>query len=424
MAGLIEQERYTCAIGALQTVVAIPRAVPILHSGPGCGVMIKGFFERSAGYAGGETAPCTNFSEKEVVFGGTDRLRNIIKNTYKVLDTDLQVVVTGCTAGIVGDDVASVTDEFLYEEDRPIVHVETSGFKSNNYVSHSAVVNAIIDQYVSRFEDQNPSRSEKNLVNLIASIPYQDQFWKGNLKEYQQQILADIKSASDKREIPVYFDPDAGAMQDVIRGLDHKCRGLILGSGWDKELAAIILTFLNITSEQDYYIQLQKSISEDTKEKLGDQYTFLGFETFTKTGDIYCLFYEKGYHLLHNDGILSFITSNKWMRAGYGEKLRRFFADNTNPIVLIDFSNQRVFESATVDVNILIFSKGDNKGKTLSCIADIDSLNNLSVFTRQNSVTSCFSNGDNWTIFLSQKFVGLNSQMNLSSPIVKTVSIC
>ncbi len=181
MAGLIEQERYTCAIGALQTVVAIPRAVPILHSGPGCGVMIKGFFERSAGYAGGETAPCTNFSEKEVVFGGTDRLRNIIKNTYKVLDTDLQVVVTGCTAGIVGDDVASVTDEFLYEEDRPIVHVETSGFKSNNYVSHSAVVNAIIDQYVSRFEEENPSRSEKNLVNVIASIPYQDQFWKGNL---------------------------------------------------------------------------------------------------------------------------------------------------------------------------------------------------------------------------------------------------
>ena len=85
MAGLIEQERYTCAIGALQTVVAIPRAVPILHSGPGCGVMIKGFFERSAGYAGGETAPCTNFSEKEVVFGGTDRLRNIIKTPTRCL---------------------------------------------------------------------------------------------------------------------------------------------------------------------------------------------------------------------------------------------------------------------------------------------------------------------------------------------------
>lgn len=187
MAGIIEQERYTCAIGALQSVVAIPRAVPILHSGPGCGTMIAGFFERSTGYAGGNTSPCTNFSEREVVFGGTDRLRDIIKNTYKVLDTDLQVVVTGCTAGIVGDDVASVTDEFL-DEGKPIVHVETSGFKSNNYVSHSTVVNAIIDQYVSRFEEQNPARSEKNLVNVFASIPYQDQFWKGNLTEYKRLL--------------------------------------------------------------------------------------------------------------------------------------------------------------------------------------------------------------------------------------------
>ena len=106
--GIIEQERYTCAIGALQTVVAIPKAVPILHSGPGCGEMIAGFFERSTGYAGGSTSPCTNFSEKEVVFGGIDRLRDIVKNTYRVLDTDLQVIMSGCTGGIVGDDIRCI----------------------------------------------------------------------------------------------------------------------------------------------------------------------------------------------------------------------------------------------------------------------------------------------------------------------------
>lgn len=41
---IVEQQRYTCALGALQSVVAIPRAVPILHAGPGCGEMITGFF--------------------------------------------------------------------------------------------------------------------------------------------------------------------------------------------------------------------------------------------------------------------------------------------------------------------------------------------------------------------------------------------
>ncbi|TCS77460.1 nitrogenase component 1 [Pectinatus cerevisiiphilus] len=188
MAGkMIEQERYTCAIGALQSVVAIPKALPILHSGPGCGMMVRGFFERSTGYAGGSTSPCTNFSESEVVFGGIDKLRKIITNSYKILNSDLQVILTGCTAGIVGDDIDSLANEFR-EIGRPIVTVETAGFKNNNFVAHGDVVNAIIDQYTNKFIDENPVRSEKRTVNLFASIPYQDQFWKGNLRTYKHLL--------------------------------------------------------------------------------------------------------------------------------------------------------------------------------------------------------------------------------------------
>ncbi|PHV70529.1 hydrogenase [Sporanaerobium hydrogeniformans] len=183
MANTIEQQRITCAIGALQTVTAIEKAVPILHAGPGCGMMVSRFFERATGYAGGNTAPCTNFSEKEVVFGGLDKLRENIKNTYRVLDTDLQVVLTGCTAAIVGDDIESVVSEFA-EEDKPIVQVETAGFTSSNIVAHSKVVNAIIDQFVDKFYDRKKVKNKK-LVNLFASIPYQDQFWKGNLFEFK-----------------------------------------------------------------------------------------------------------------------------------------------------------------------------------------------------------------------------------------------
>jgi nitrogenase molybdenum-iron protein beta chain len=205
--GLIEQERYTCAIGALQSVVAIPRAVPILHSGPGCGTMISGFYERSTGYAGGSTSPCTNFSETEVVFGGVERLRNIIENTYKVLDTDLQVVLTGCTADIVGDDVGSIASEFV-AQGRPLVYVETAGFKSNNYVSHSSIVNAIIDQFVDLTVEDFLPRSNKKLVNLFASIPYQDPFWKGNLAEYKRLLTA------VGFEVNVLFGPQSGGVYE------------------------------------------------------------------------------------------------------------------------------------------------------------------------------------------------------------------
>lgn len=56
------------------------RAVPILHSGPGCGQKLWGALGldngcQGSGYVGGHTVPCTNASEKEVIFGGEEKLR-------------------------------------------------------------------------------------------------------------------------------------------------------------------------------------------------------------------------------------------------------------------------------------------------------------------------------------------------------------
>ena len=144
------------------------------------------------------------------------------------------------------------------------------------------------------------------------------------------------------------------------------------------------------------YIQLQKDGG-----KLATMYENQGFKSFAKTGDIYCLFYEKGYSLLNEKGSLCFITSNKWMRAGYGEKLRDFFSKNVNAKQLIDFAGVKVFDSATVDTNILLFEKGKNEEKTLSCTATAltkDGLSNLSDFVKQNATQCSFTNNDSWVI--------------------------
>ena len=98
------------------------------------------------------------------------------------------------------------------------------------------------------------------------------------------------------------------------------------------------------------YIQLQRN-----RGALGRLYQNADFETFARTGDIYCLFYERGVKLLANDGHLCYITSNKWMRAGYGKALRRFFVENVHPIKLLDLGPD-IFD-ATVDTNILLCSR-------------------------------------------------------------------
>lgn len=85
------------------------------------------------------------------------------------------------------------------------------------------------------------------------------------------------------------------------------------------------------------------------------------YEVYNSTSDIYTYFYEKGYQLLKPDGHLTFITSNKWMRAKYGEKLRKFFKLKTLLQKIIDFGGHKVFESATVDTCIVIVQKNNKK---------------------------------------------------------------
>ena len=144
------------------------------------------------------------------------------------------------------------------------------------------------------------------------------------------------------------------------------------------------------------YIQLQNNGGE-----LAKLYEGCGYSTFDRKGDIYCLFYERGWQLLKKDGHLCYITSNKWMRAGYGEKTRDFFANKTNPLLLIDFAGVKIFESATVDTNILLFSRSNNQHKTTCAITNKqnkDSVKNLSDFVRQQDTICDFSTSDSWVI--------------------------
>ena len=144
------------------------------------------------------------------------------------------------------------------------------------------------------------------------------------------------------------------------------------------------------------YIQLQNNGGE-----LAKLYENCNYSTFARTGDIYCLFYERGWQLLKKEGHLCYITSNKWMRAGYGEKTREFFANKTNPMLLIDFAGVKIFESATVDTNILLFSKSNNLHETVCAVTNKqnkDSVKNLSDFVQQQNSICDFATSDSWVI--------------------------
>ena len=80
-------------------------------------------------------------------------------------------------------------------------------------------------------------------------------------------------------------------------------------------------------------------------------YQNMGYETFHKSGDMYCLFTEAGFNLLKENGILTYIMQNKWMQAGYGKPLRQFLSRHRIRNI-IDFGDVQIFENATTYVCI------------------------------------------------------------------------
>lgn len=181
MAKILDKQRYKCAMGAMQTVQAIERAIPVLHSGPGCAQKLANNSGNS-GYFSPNIYPCTSLNEKDVVFGGVKKLHSTIENSLKVIDADLYVVLTGCIPEIVGDNTTEMVEEFQ-DAEKPVIYAETAGFKGNNYKGHEQVVDAIIEGLLEPTDEKEPG-----LVNIWADVPYQDEFWLGNLRELESLI--------------------------------------------------------------------------------------------------------------------------------------------------------------------------------------------------------------------------------------------
>ena len=142
------------------------------------------------------------------------------------------------------------------------------------------------------------------------------------------------------------------------------------------------------------YIQLQKMGAD------ADALQKMNYETYERTGDIYCLFYEMGMKLLKPGALLSFITSNGWMKSAYGKSLRAMLTSQYQPSLLIDFAGYKVFDSATVDVNILSVIKASTQQETTACSIKKDDfeVEKLSDYVHTHAVLSSFSFSESWSI--------------------------
>ena len=185
MSAITENPRGGCVLSGINSNLAsIGGICPIFHSGPGCCLQTSAAEQgqsggKNIGYVSGSSIACTNMLEKEVVFGGTNKLRTTVQGAIDIYDAKIFFILTGCTAGIIGDDVESIAQEFR-DKGHEVYAIETPGFHGDSNLGYEVTWNNIIDQVL------QPREKDEKLVNIFGIVPYHDPFWYGNLEEIRR----------------------------------------------------------------------------------------------------------------------------------------------------------------------------------------------------------------------------------------------
>ena len=230
----IERSRSSCALhGALATFGAIEGVVPVVHSTSGCGVQ----YQQGVTPFGGAVPACaswgapissSNIAEKHVVFGGGSRLREQLKNTVKVVQGDLYVVVTGCATEMVGDDSPAMTKEGR-EQGWPVIYANTPGFGGSIHRGYEIAVHSLIEQLPTLpGPDETP---QSGLINVFGIIPQQDPFWQGHLHHLEHLF----------EDIGLTLNPLFGGGRDISdwRRLPQAALNLVT-SPWGRDAARLL----------------------------------------------------------------------------------------------------------------------------------------------------------------------------------------
>lgn len=98
------------------------------------------------------------------------------------------------------------------------------------------------------------------------------------------------------------------------------------------------------------YVQLQSMGA------MSDILKNCSYKTFDSGADLYCIFTERGYQLLKDGGVQSFIMPNKWMLVAYGKPLRKFLS-KTGLRQILNFGDIQFFQEATTYVCIFVTQK-------------------------------------------------------------------
>ena len=140
------------------------------------------------------------------------------------------------------------------------------------------------------------------------------------------------------------------------------------------------------------------------------------YQSYEPFADVYCYFIEKAIGLQNQQGILSFITSNSYLRAEYGAPIRKLLKNENMLLRVLNIEDSQVFESVIVNVAIIVSRKSTNLTDDFCIVVNSPfSGNSFEDFIKSNGFhyPQAYFNSRSWNL-VEPKFVELQKKLESS----------
>ena len=194
----------------------------------------------------------------------------------------------------------------------------------DNLFDDNSTVEEIQKLLIRYFNESNSSKKAK-LQNQIDKII--DTIFAQKIEEHQAQI--DLKSSWLSTKVKK-------EKENLIKDIEKDMNNLglfqeIITQKPTTELFFYKLYFADVMSGGGFDVVIGNPpyIRHEKIKAIKERLKIEGYTSYNGTADLYIYFFEQGYRLLKDNGILSYITSNKYTRAKYGKEFREFVLANT-----------------------------------------------------------------------------------------------
>ena len=186
LAGAVSQ-RSCSFCGSRVVLYPIADAIHVVHGPIGCASYtwdIRGAL--SSGPELHRLSFSTDMNEKDVIYGGADKLYHALIELIEAYAPKAAFVYSTCIVGVIGDDVVAICKRVEREKGIPVIAVDSEGFKGSKKEGYKAACNALF----SIVGTDDVKEKIPNSINILGDFNLAGELW--IIKDYYERMGVNV----------------------------------------------------------------------------------------------------------------------------------------------------------------------------------------------------------------------------------------